>query len=258
MSKVLPLPILEGRIRPGRNRKRVFLALSLFPQRALVDQNSAAQCGRQPPLRTAYPTSAGHTNRAPEKRMEPLNPDSRSSTKSAPAPSGSAACAEQPPRPAVDSLQVPGVVIDHCRASSGRHIGSPSIAILPNGDTVASHDFFDHAADRTRDAASVVFSSTDKGGTWHKIADISPLFWGKLFVHRDALYILGTRHEYGDVLIRRSILHFTGLPTFAGDCRGPWIGGPDRALGAGYGQRRITVPDPRRCRAENATGPWPV
>jgi hypothetical protein len=50
----------------------------------------------------------------------------------------------------------------------------------------------------------VVFSSADKGKSWRKIATITPLFWGKLFVHKDALYILGTRHEYGDMLIRRS------------------------------------------------------
>ena len=113
--------------------------------------------------------------------------------------------AEQSTQPAPDNSQVPGVVIDHSPASSGRYIGSPSIAILPNGDYVASHDFFGPAAGHTTSAASVVFLSTDRGETWRKIADITPLFWGKLFVHRDALYILGTRHEYGDVLIRRSV-----------------------------------------------------
>src|SRR5512137_665656 len=107
-------------------------------------------------------------------------------------------------QPAPDNSQVPGLVIDHSPASSGRYIGSPSIAIRPNGDYVASHDFFGPAAGHTTNAASVVFLSTDRGVTWRKIADITPLFWGKLFVHRDALYILGTRREYGDVLIRRS------------------------------------------------------
>ena len=136
--------------------------------------------------------------------MESLYPDSTSAAKSAPIPVSSAASTEQPRRLAPDNSQVPGIVIDHSPASSGRYIGSPSIAILPNGDYVASHDFFGPAAGHTTSAESGVFSSTDRGGTWRKIADIAPLFWGKLFVHRDALYILGTRHEYGDVLIRRS------------------------------------------------------
>ena len=133
--------------------------------------------------------------------MTAAYPNSASSPKSAPIPVSSAASTDQP---APDNAQVPGVVIDHSPASSGRCIGSPSIAILPNGDYVASHDFFGPEAGHTTRASSVVFLSTDRGRTWRKIADIAPLFWGKLFVHRDALYILGTRHEYGDVLIRRS------------------------------------------------------
>ena len=104
----------------------------------------------------------------------------------------------------LDTSLVPGVVLDHSPKSSGKYIGSPSIAILPNGDYVASHDFFGPRANSRSNATSVVFSSADKGKSWRKIATITPLFWGKLFVHKDALYILGTRHEYGDMLIRRS------------------------------------------------------
>jgi hypothetical protein len=102
------------------------------------------------------------------------------------------------------AAEPPGVVISHSPASSGRYIGSPSIVILPNGDYVASHDYFGPKSNSNVAATSEVFSSSDRGATWRKIAEIKPLFWGKLFVHRDALYILGTRREYGDVLIRRS------------------------------------------------------
>jgi hypothetical protein len=137
--------------------------------------------------------------------MQSVGRNSRSSTKSTPPPPSNVASAKRSTQLAPGNSQVPGVVIDHSPAYSGRYIGSPSIAILPNGDYVASHDFFGPAAGHTTSAASVVFLSTDRGGTWRKIADIAPLFWGKLFVHRDVLYILGTRHEYGDVLIRRSV-----------------------------------------------------
>jgi hypothetical protein len=47
---------------------------------------------------------------------------------------------ETPAKP--DLARVPGVVIDHVPATSGLYIGSPSLAILPKGDYVASHDFF--------------------------------------------------------------------------------------------------------------------
>jgi hypothetical protein len=43
-----------------------------------------------------------------------------------------------PPSPS----RVPGLVIDHLPASSGTYVGSPSIAVLPGGDYVASHDLF--------------------------------------------------------------------------------------------------------------------
>ena len=148
--------------------------------------------------------SDGHTDTFPERRMQSPGRDLQSSTKSTPTTPCSPALTDQPSQPAPDNSQVPGVVIDHSPAASGRYIGSPSIAILQNGAYVASHDFFGPAAGHTTRAASVVCLLTDRGGTWRKIADIAPLFWGKLFVHRDALYILGTRHEYGDVLIRRS------------------------------------------------------
>jgi len=98
----------------------------------------------------------------------------------------------------------PGSIITLSPAKSGKYIGSPSIAVLPNGSYVASHDFFGPGTPYTTNAESVIFSSKDKGKTWQKIADINPLFWGKLFVHNKKLYIIGTRHEYGDILIRRS------------------------------------------------------
>ena len=41
--------------------------------------------------------------------------------------------------------KVPGVVINYSPASTREFIGSPSIAVLPNGHYVASHDFFTRA-----------------------------------------------------------------------------------------------------------------
>jgi predicted neuraminidase len=98
----------------------------------------------------------------------------------------------------------PGVVIDHSPAWTGLYIGSPSIAILPNGDYVASHDFFGPKANSEKSAPSVVFRSSDRGRTWKKISNVQDAFWCSLFVHRGALYLLGTNCEYGNILLRRS------------------------------------------------------
>jgi hypothetical protein len=99
---------------------------------------------------------------------------------------------------------VPGTIINHSPADSGCYIGSPSLAILPNGDSVASHDFFGPKANHTKAATTLIFVSRDKGQSWQQAAKLTPCFWSKLFVHRKELYLLGTSHEYGDVLIRRS------------------------------------------------------
>jgi hypothetical protein len=115
---------------------------------------------------------------------------------------GAEAAAIQGPRP--DHSQVPGVVIDHSPASSGRYIGSPSIAILPNGDYVASHDVFGPKSTEHGRAVTRVFRSSDQGATWTHLSDIHGQFWSTLFVHRGDLYIIGTLAHYQGCVIRRS------------------------------------------------------
>lgn len=102
--------------------------------------------------------------------------------------------------PAQES-KVPGIVIDYSPARSRQYIGSPSLAVLPNGDYVASHDFFGPGS--TRDE-TVVFVSADKGRTWNKRATIRGQWWSTLFIHQNSLYLMGTSKEYGAAVIRRS------------------------------------------------------
>ncbi len=97
--------------------------------------------------------------------------------------------------------QVPGVVIDYSPASTRQYIGSPSIAVWTNGCYVVSHDFFGPGSTSDHTA---VFASTNRGQTWQKLADIQGQWWSTLFVHRSALYLMGTSRENGDAVIRRS------------------------------------------------------
>ncbi len=102
---------------------------------------------------------------------------------------------------------VPGVVVnyihpeDYTYNSSGRSPASPSIAILPDGRYVASHDVYWGGHGQN---LSMVFHSNDQGATWRYASSLYPCFWGKLFVHRGDLYMLATATEYGALLIRRS------------------------------------------------------
>ena len=105
----------------------------------------------------------------------------------------------------VDAQTVPGKVIDHSPASSQVYIGSPSICILPNGNYVASHDYFGTNSTETSQGITYVFKSENKGKTWTKISKIEGQFWSNLFVHKNELYIMGTFKEYGNVIIRKSV-----------------------------------------------------
>ena len=110
-------------------------------------------------------------------------------------------CGASASEPEPDRSMVPGTIIDHSPASSRRYVGSPSIAVLPTGRYVASHDFFGPGSshDRTR-----IHRSEDRGRAWETLTDIQGQFWSTLFVHREALYIIGTAGRYGRVVIRRS------------------------------------------------------
>lgn len=123
---------------------------------------------------------------------------------SAPFASIGAGIAEPSGKPAIPST-VPGVVIDHSPASAGLYIGSPSLVLLTNGDYLASHDFFGPNSKEFECPRTVVFRSSNAGISWEQVAQIQPLFWANLFVHRGAVYILGTDKHHGRIVLRRSL-----------------------------------------------------
>lgn len=98
----------------------------------------------------------------------------------------------------------PGVVIDHLPAEGRQYVGSPSIARLPDGTLVASHDHFGPGSSEWTRAVTAVFSSTDGGLTWGRIATVDGAFWSNLFVHDRALWLMGPTHHHGPLVIRRS------------------------------------------------------
>jgi hypothetical protein len=95
----------------------------------------------------------------------------------------------------------PGVAIDRSPDPHHKFIGSPAIAVLPNGDYVASHDWFGPGTKYNRTS---VFRSSDRGKTWWHVSDIVGQWWSSLFTHEGRLYIIGVSERYGNVVIRRS------------------------------------------------------
>ena len=101
----------------------------------------------------------------------------------------------------IPAASVPGIVIAHLPASSECYIGSPSLAVMPDGTYVASHDIFGPGSGFNQ---TEIFISYDQGRTWIPRSEIEGQFWSSLFLHNGYLYLMGTSEEYGNAIIRRS------------------------------------------------------
>ena len=90
---------------------------------------------------------------------------------------------------------------DEAYGFSGHYLCSPSLVRHPDGFLLASMDVF--AANHPQNL-TLIFRSDDDGQTWHYVSELMPCFWGKLFIHKNELYMLSCSTEYGDLLIGKS------------------------------------------------------
>ncbi len=90
---------------------------------------------------------------------------------------------------------------DEAYSFSGQYLCSPSLVRAPQGHLLASMDVF---APNAPQNLTLIFRSDDEGQSWHYVCELFPCFWGKMFVHRGRLYMLGVSTEYGDLLIGAS------------------------------------------------------
>ena len=96
-------------------------------------------------------------------------------------------------------------IIKYTPSDTQKYIGTPSLIILPNGEYIASHDLFGPGANQYKSPKTYIYSSKNKGKSWKNISIIKPLLWGGMFMEGDNLYIIGTRHIYGDLLLYKSM-----------------------------------------------------
>jgi hypothetical protein len=89
----------------------------------------------------------------------------------------------------------PGTVVFASPAPGRVSCASPSIVVMPDGSYRVSHD----TGGRT-----LVHLSADRGATWRQIAVLNDQKWSTLFLHRGALYLIGTTAKVGHMIIRRS------------------------------------------------------
>ncbi|MBV7336644.1 glycoside hydrolase [Chloroflexi bacterium TSY] len=92
-------------------------------------------------------------------------------------------------------------------AATKTYLGSPSFVRLPNGDLLATHDYFGPGCPRNHEHEehlTSVYRSSDEGATWTNVTHIANGYWGTLFLHGDSVYHLGVSQQYGSIVIRRS------------------------------------------------------
>lgn len=91
---------------------------------------------------------------------------------------------------------------DSAYSFSGKYLCSPSLVRHPDGFLLASMDVF---APGFPQNLTLIFRSDDNGKTWHYVSELMPCFWGKMFIHKGELYMLGCSTEYGDLMIGKSL-----------------------------------------------------
>lgn len=92
-------------------------------------------------------------------------------------------------------------------AATQTYIGSPSVLRLPNGDILATHDYFGPGCPRNHEREEhlmSVYRSRDNGATWENVTHVAGQYWSNLFEHRGAIYLLGVSQQFGSIVIRRS------------------------------------------------------
>ncbi|OUN76059.1 glycosyl hydrolase [Alistipes sp. An54] len=97
------------------------------------------------------------------------------------------------------TVPVPGTVVARVPVLRKTHITNPNILILPDGSYLAvCSGVYPHRV-------AAIYRSTDRGESWSAWAKVDyPINFYTLFLHRGALYLMGTRSPQGTIVICRS------------------------------------------------------
>lgn len=96
----------------------------------------------------------------------------------------------------------PGVVLARRLGDTQIYLGSPSIAILPNGDYIASFQQYGFGAAGKQ--YTFFYRSVDRGQTWEFQSRAEGMLYARVFVHRGKLYCMGTQLPQRSIVLSRS------------------------------------------------------
>lgn len=88
-----------------------------------------------------------------------------------------------------EAVDLPGVAVDYSADPANIYLMSPSVARLPDGTWVVSHD--QGGPGMPAGTRTMVLESRDDGVNWTLLAVVEPLHWASLFYHQGSLYLLG-------------------------------------------------------------------
>ena len=119
---------------------------------------------------------------------------------------------------------------DKYYAFAGQYLGSPTIVRQPDGSLLASMDVFPAIESEQSQNLTLIYRSDDDGKTWHWQCELYPCMWGKLFVFKGEVYILGCSIGHGDILLGKTTDGGKSFATPVVLMRGPGLSnacGPD-------------------------------
>jgi hypothetical protein len=160
----------------------------------------------------------------------------------------SAASGDATPGASLPCPSLPGTPLKYMPASTGVYLGSPAICLLPNGDYLASHDYFGPGSTEKSLGQTFLYRSTDRGRNWILLGQINQLvcgladtngqFWSHFIQLNGQLYTIANRSGGGSMVIRQATNNasawspVSGAPTYAGQLfpRSHWVPGHTYAI----------------------------
>jgi len=98
----------------------------------------------------------------------------------------------------------PGKVINYLHPSdgaynfSGSYLCDPFILRTNTSRLLVSMSVYSNTKNQN---LSMVFKSDDEGETWQYLCELMPCFWGKMFCHKNRIYMFAISNEYGHALL---------------------------------------------------------
>ena len=98
----------------------------------------------------------------------------------------------------------PGRVINYLHPNddaynfSGNYLCDPFIVQTSTGRLLVSMSLYNNTKNQN---LTMIYKSNDQGETWQYLCELMPCFWGRMFCHKNRIYMLSISNEYGHAIL---------------------------------------------------------